>query len=245
MSNSANICKLESLATLDGEGIRYAVFFNGCPLRCVYCHNPESWATSGVQYTVDQLAKKLLRYKTYFGTNGGITWSGGEPLLHSNFINEVSEILRQNGISYVVDTSGCVELTESVKKVLQNSTMVLLDVKMWDKESYGKYCNGDIQDMIKVGDYLQSIGKRVWIRTVIVPNINDKEEILLKYCDIYKRWDNVEKVELLGFHTLGFNKYDSLGIVNPLANTLALNKGKLIELQKFVNMQIDKKKNNN
>lgn len=229
----AFIHSFESLATLDGEGIRYGVFFTGCPLRCVYCHNPDTWFAGGTEYSAKQLADKIKRYKPYFKNGGGATFSGGEPLLNAAFINEVFPLLKAEGINYCLDTSGSVPLTDEVKECIDNADMVILDIKFCDSESYKKYTGGRFENFIEIGKYCSQTGKKLWLRTVVVPNINDSEEAIKKYAQFAKQFD-YEKYELLAFHTMGFFKYENLGIENPLLNTKALSKERLAELQKTI-----------
>lgn len=232
----ANIHSFESMATLDGEGIRYGVFFTGCPLRCVYCHNPDTWFKSGSEYTAKQLADKIKRYKPYFRNGGGATFSGGEPLLNASFINEVYPLLKAEGISYCLDTSGSVPLTEEVKECINNSDMVILDIKFCDEESYRKYTGGEFKNFIEIGRYCSEIRKKLWLRTVVVPEINDTAEQIKKYAEFAKQF-RYEKYELLAFHTMGFFKYDNLKIDNLLADTKPLSKEKLDELQKIIDKE--------
>lgn len=232
----ANIHSFESMATLDGEGIRYGVFFTGCPLRCVYCHNPDTWFSSGNDYTAEQLAKKIKRYKPYFKNGGGVTFSGGEPLLNAAFINEVSSLLAEEGINYCLDTSGSVPLNDEVKKCIDGADMVILDIKFYDKESYKKYTGGAFENFVNIGKYCSDTGKKLWLRTVVVPGINDSEQEILNYKAFAKQF-KYEKYELLAFHTMGFFKYDNLNIDNPLRETEAMNKEKLAELQKIIDKE--------
>ena len=229
----ANIHSFESMATLDGEGIRYGVFFTGCPLRCVYCHNPDTWFKGSNEYTAEQLANKIKRYKPYFKNGGGATFSGGEPLLNASFINEVYPLLKAEGINYCLDTSGSVPLTAEVKECIKNADMVILDIKFCDAESYKKYTGGEFTNFIEIGKYCSEIGKRLWLRTVVVPGINDSEEQIKKYAEFAKQF-KYEKYELLAFHTMGFFKYENLNIENPLINTKPLSKERLDELQKII-----------
>lgn len=229
----AIIHSFESMAALDGEGIRYGVFFTGCPLRCVYCHNPDTWFHNGQDYSPEALAKKIKRYKPYFKNGGGVTFSGGEPLLNAEFINETAPLLKENSIGYCLDTSGSVELTDEVKACIDNADMVILDIKFYDEKSYKKYTNGNFENFINIGRYCTDTGKRLWLRTVIVPDMNDSEEHIKKYADFAKQF-NYEKYELLAFHTMGFFKYEKLGIKNPLKNKKALSKERLAELQKII-----------
>lgn len=229
----ADIHSFESLAALDGEGLRYDVFFTGCPLRCAYCHNPDTWFKSGKEYSAEELFRKVKRYKPYFKNGGGVTFSGGEPLLNASFINEIYPLLKDAGIGYCLDTSGSVPLTEDVKKCIDNADMVILDIKFYNESDYKKYTKGNFENFVNVGKYCSEIGKKMWLRTVIVPNINDSEEEILKYKDFVKQF-KYEKYELLAFHTMGFFKYENLGIENTLKDTPALSKDRLLELQKIV-----------
>lgn len=229
----AKIHSFESLATLDGEGIRYGVFFTGCPLRCVYCHNPDTWFDNGRDYTAEELVKKIKRYKPYFKNGGGVTFSGGEPLLNADFINKTAPLLKAEGIDYCLDTSGSVPLTDEVKICIDNADMVILDIKFYDEESYKKYTKGNFENFVHIGRYCSEIQKRLWIRTVVVPGINDSEEQIAEYAEFAKQF-KYEKYELLAFHTMGFFKYEKLGIENPLLDKQALSKERLFELQKIV-----------
>jgi len=230
------IHSFESLAAVDGEGLRCAVFLAGCILRCAYCHNPDTWYKGGYETDAQTLVSKLSRYKPYFKTVGGVTFSGGEPLLQAEFISECVPLLEKNGINYIIDTSGAVEMTDTVKYVLSNSQLVLLDLKFWDEESYFKYTNHGINRTLDMLNYLDSIGKRVWLRTVIVPGINDTEEIIQKYFPYVKKC--VERYELLAFHTMGFQKYEKLGQANPFIDKKDLDLEVRDTLQRFVDKSV-------
>ena len=232
------IHSFESLAAVDGEGLRCAVFLAGCPLRCVYCHNPDTWQmAAGKPTDAETLARKIARYKPYFGDEGGVTFSGGEPLLQAEFLREMIPLLRERGIGYIVDTSGAVPLTDAVKEVLAGAQSILLDLKFPADEDYRRYTGRGIETVLETLSYLESIGKKTRIRTVIVPNLNDTEEILKQYTEIIKPFSCVYRYELLGFHTMGFYKYGELGIANPLADTHALESERLAQLQDYVNRQ--------
>lgn len=226
----ADIHSFESMAALDGDGIRYAVFFTGCPLRCAYCHNPDTWHKSGNEWSSADLVNKIKRYKPYFKKGGGVTFSGGEPLLNADFIIETGKLLKKEGINYAVDTSGSVPLTDSVKKALDGADLVILDVKFYDEESYKKYTKGNFENFVAIGKYCTEKKIRLWLRTVVVPNINDNEESIREYAEFSKQFQ-FEKYELLAFHTMGFFKYENLEIENPLIDTPALNHDRLKELQ--------------
>lgn len=232
------IHSFESLAAVDGIGLRCAVFLSGCPLRCAYCHNPDTWNGAGQSIDAEALVKKITRYKPYFKDEGGVTFSGGEPLLQAEFLCECVPLLESQGINYAIDTSGVVELSDPVKFVLEKSQMVILDLKFWDNESYIKYTGRDMHKTLDMLNFLESIGKRTWIRTVVVPGINDSKEILDRYIKHTKDFNCIEKYELLGFHTMGFYKYEKLGIKNPFADIPDLDKDVKERLQKYVDEQL-------
>lgn len=232
------VSSYESFATLDGEGIRFEIFFQGCPLRCVYCHNPETWESKTNNMIADEiLLKKILRFSPYFGSNGGVTLSGGEPLIQSKALIDFSKKLKQHDINISLDTSGCI-LNDDVKDLLSYIDTVILDLKFYDDESYKKYANGDFKSVIQFLDHLQSINKSTVIKTVIVPNLNDSIEILDKYVEIIKRYSCIRSYELLGFHTMGFSKYEDLKLTNPLLSTPALSQQKLNQLQEYIINQL-------
>lgn len=230
------IHSFESLAALDGAGIRFAVFMAGCPLRCAYCHNPDTWDMSKapIQMTPQDLVKKVSRYKPYYKKDGGVTFSGGEPLLQAEFIKETVPLLKEACIGYVIDTSGYTALDDTVKYVLNNADTVLLDLKFWDNESYLKYTGKSMENTLKTLDFLESVNKTTIIRTVVIPEINDTREKLEKYLTHIKGKKCIKKYELLAFHTMGFFKYRELGIENKFADKDALDKAKKEELQSFV-----------
>ncbi len=227
---------IESLAALDGEGLRYAIFLAGCNLRCAFCHNPDTWScTTGREYSPAELLAKIKRFTPYFGEGGGVSFSGGEPLLWAGEIAELGALLAREKIGYTIDTSGSVELTDDVRRALDGAELVICDLKFPDDELYTKYTGGRIFPVLNFFDYLAVRGISAWARTVIIPGINDREEMLDRYIDILGRYRVViKRYQLLGFHTMGFFKYESLGIQNPLENTPALERERLLELQAYV-----------
>ena len=232
----AYVHSYESLAGVDGDGLRYAIFLSGCPLRCICCHNPDTWkVNTGREISAEDLVKKVTRYKPYFKNGGGVTFSGGEPLLQAEFISECAPLLEKAEISYIIDTSGGVPLTDNVKRALLGAESVLLDVKFPTDEEYIRYTGVDFSKTKAVLDFLEENRKSIVIRTVIIPGINDTREKIQDYAALIKSYKSVKKYELLPFHTLGFFKYEALGIENKLKNTEAMSKSLCDELQKYLN----------
>lgn len=229
------IHSFESFATLDGDGIRYAVFLSGCPLRCVYCHNPDTWcAPARYEFTPEQLVAKIKRYRPYFGDRGGVTFSGGEPLLQAAFIARCAPLLAAEGIGYALDTSGQVDAGDAdVRAAVGGADLILLDLKFYTEEDYRRYTGGSLKRTLDFLDLAQRLGKRVQIRTVIVPQINDTEREVDRYLSIVKHATCIEKYELLAFHTMGFDKYRKAGIVNPLEGKQGLAAERLAALQRY------------
>lgn len=225
---------IESLAAVDGDGLRCSIFLAGCPLRCAFCHNPDTWQMEGKRISSEDLVKKILRYRPYFGDNGGATFSGGEPLLQARFLREVCINLAENGVPFVLDTSGQVELSEDVLFLLKHAQSVLLDVKFWDDASYRNFTGRGIQRTLDTLQALDEMGTRCVIRTVIIPGINDTTQIMDRYLALLKPFRCVSKYELLPFHTMGFFKYEKLGIENPFAKKPACSKETVKNLQKYV-----------
>ena len=179
-----NIASFESMGLVDGPGVRYVVFLQGCPLHCLYCHNPEMWdvVQKKTQMTPDELMKKVLRYKTYL-KDGGVTVSGGEPLLQAKFVTEFFKLCKENGIHTCLDTSGFGNASD---ELLKNTELVILDVKELDAQKYEKLVGQKIDKFNKFLEKCQKMGKKMWLRQVIVPNYNDTEESVLKLKDVLK-----------------------------------------------------------
>ena len=224
------IHSFESMGARDGEGIRFIVFLSGCPLRCVYCHNPDTWEMAGREYTPEEIVKKARRYKPYFKNGGGVTFSGGEPLLQSEDIAKTALLLKNEGIGYALDTSLAVPLTDSVKEALLGADMVLADLKFPTEEKMKKYTGRGLSHTLDALSFLSENKKRFIIRTVVVPSINDSEEALLEYLSVLERY-SPEYYELLPFHTMGFFKYEEKGEKNPLLHTPAMEKDRLLKLK--------------
>lgn len=227
----------ESLAAVDGEGLRYGVFLSGCPLRCPYCHNPDTWdAAGGRDYSPQELFHKLCRYLPYFSAGGGgVTFSGGEPLLQAEEIAALGKLLKTKQIGYALDTSGHVPLTEAVKQAVKGAELILCDLKFPDETSFSQYCKGELQRVFSFLDFLRQEKKRLWLRTVIVPGLNDSPEMIARYSEAARPYQEIaERYELLPFHTLGFFKYRDLGLSNPLQDCPPMDKEKLQKLQELL-----------
>lgn len=208
-----HIHSLESFGTVDGPGIRFVVFMQGCPMRCLFCHNPDTWdPTAKTQYemTPRQLLDEALRYKNFIKT-GGVTATGGEPLVQADFVKAFFELCKKEGLHTALDTSGVI-FSEKAKEVIAFTDLVLLDVKTLDDELH-KRLTGHTRDNNKAMlDYLQSIEKPVWIRHVVTPGINDDDNHLEAVADYLSRFSVVKQVEILSYHTMGKYKYESLGM---------------------------------
>ena len=216
---SGRIHSFQSLGTVDGPGVRSVIFMQGCPLRCVCCHNPDTWDfDAGEETGVDALINKILRYKTYYGNNGGITVSGGEPLMQTEFLTDLFKKLKNYGIHTALDTSGCV-LNDDVKELLEHTDIVLLDFKYTNAEDYFQYTKMEMSQVQEFLEYLQKINKKTWLRYVVIPNLNDGKEDVARLFELKNQYSCVEKIELLPFRKLCLEKYDEMGIEFPLKNT--------------------------
>ena len=207
-----NIHSLQSLGTVDGPGIRFVVFMQGCNLRCGCCHNPDTWEISGgTEYTPEQILQKVLRCKDYFGKTGGITISGGEPLLQSEFCYELFSLCHKEGVNTCLDTSGSI-LNEGAKKLLTVTDRVLLDVKYTNDEQYRENVGCSIEEPLRFLAYLQTQKIPTTLRQVIIPTLTDNEENIKLLKDIADTHPVVDKIELLPFRKICQTKYDNMNI---------------------------------
>lgn len=233
MSTKGRVHSFQSMGAVDGPGLRCVVFMQGCPLRCVYCHNPDTHSfEDGDEYTPEEMLQKILRFKSYI-KNGGVTVSGGEPLMQAEFVKELFYLLRENGIHTALDTSGIGNLEEA-KELLSVTDLVLLDVKFLDAESYNKYCKGDFEQVLSFLKLTKDMGTPLWIRQVIVPGINDTDGNIMALVEFLQGYENVKKIELLPFRKLCAPKYENLGIPFPLADTPEMPQREIDELYKLV-----------
>ncbi len=218
-----NIHSFESFGTVDGPGIRYVVFLQGCPLRCKYCHNPDTWITTTKQKstTPQEVFNEMIKYKNFFGKDGGITITGGEPLVQSKFVLELFKICKEAGIHTALDTSGYI-FNERVKEVLEYTDLVLLDIKAIDPIVYKELTQVELKNTLEFFQYLSEIKKSVWIRHVVVPGITDDDKLLEKLASYLEGNENIKKIEVLPYHTLGTFKYEELNLKYPLEGVEAL-----------------------
>ena len=215
---TGRINSIQTLGTVDGPGVRFVLFMQGCPLRCGYCHNPDTWAPAGGrEVTASDIFENVKRYREYFGKDGGLTVSGGEPTLQAEFVRELFALCREEGIHTALDTSGCI-WNERVEKLLEVTDLCLLDYKMCNAEDYFKYtrCKKESVDFFLCE--LQKRGIDTWLRQVIVKGINDSCESVNALYDVAADHTCVKKVELLRFRKLCAPKYENLGIEFPFGN---------------------------
>ncbi len=230
MKGSVN--SIETFGLLDGPGIRTVIFLNGCKLRCLYCHNPETWIMQNLNYTAEEIANIVIKNKPYFTNGGGVTFSGGEPLLQSEFIIEVCKLLKKENVHIALDTSGCGN--GNYDELLKYIDLVILDIKATEEEEY-KYITG--RDMSLFNEFKNKIiefNKKVWIRQVIVPNINDDKRHMDLLREYVKQFTNLEKIELLPYHTSGVTKYEKLNIPYKLKDITDMDKNKCDELYNYL-----------
>jgi pyruvate formate lyase activating enzyme len=209
---------IQSMGTLDGPGVRFVVFSQGCPLRCGCCHNPDTWeCTDGKEYSAEELVLRAVRFKEYFGKDGGITVSGGEPLIQAEFVQTLFALAHEQGINTCLDTSGCL-LCDKVKSMLCECDRVLLDIKYSTDEAYREHVGCSIDAPLIFLDYLDKQGIPTTLRRVIIPTLNDTEEETLWLKDLARSHPNVDKIELLPFRKICQVKYDNMGIEFPFSH---------------------------
>ena len=216
------IHSIESFGTVDGPGIRFVVFMQGCPLKCKYCHNRDTWSLDG-GHTInsDELVKEIMHYKSYMdNSGGGITISGGEPLLQAKFITELFTKLKKKKIHTAIDTAGSLPITDDIIELLNLTDLVLLDIKHIDNEKAIKLTGVSNKNNLEFAKYLSSINKPMWIRQVLVPGYTDDENDLIKLKVFINSLNSVENVEILPYHNLGKFKWKELGATYELENVI-------------------------
>lgn len=225
---SGRVHSFQSMGTLDGPGVRYVVFLQGCNLRCKCCHNPDTWNMNcGTLYTPSEIVEKATRFKEYFSKDGGITLSGGEPLLQAEFAHEVFKLCHRENINTCLDTSGCV-LNEETKKLLSVTDRVLLDIKYTEDILYRENVGIGIDLPLKFLHYLSSQNIPATLRQVIIPGLNDNKENIEKLNKLKDEHHCVDKIELLPFRKICQTKYDAMNIEFPFAH-ISVPDAKLME----------------
>lgn len=214
----AKVHSIESFGTVDGPGIRFVLFLQGCHLECKYCHNRDTWDMNSGEYkSVDDIMKKVIDYKNYIiPSGGGVTVTGGESLLQVKFLIEFFQKLKNEGINTCIDTSGMVVITEDIKEVLKLTDLVLLDIKHIDDEKCKKLVGRSNKLELEFAKYLSDNNIKMWIRQVLVPGYTDDEKDLIKLKNFIKSLKTVEKIELLPYHSMGKYKWEKLRIKYPL-----------------------------
>ncbi len=236
-----NIHSIESMGLVDGPGVRSVVFFQGCPLRCAFCHNPDTWERGKGKLTVtpEELSKKLCRFKPYFESGGGVTFSGGEPLLQLDFVIKTFSLLKAQGIHTCLDTSGVGEIQrpdyrDRLKELFAVTDLILLDIKHYDEQEYKKLTGRDMGAFNIFLSELNKSGTALRARQVITPGITDSEDYIKGLAEYLKNIPSLTDTELLPYHTLGASKYEGLGIPYRLKDLAPMSKERTEELKKLL-----------
>ena len=222
MALKGRIHSIESCGTVDGPGVRFLVFLQGCPLRCKYCHNPDSWKIKcGKEMTVDEVLQEAKKYKSYMNfSKGGITLSGGEPFLQPEFVKELFKRCKDEEINTAIDTSGYIDINEA-KEVLEYTDLVLLDIKSYNDRVYRDLTGVSNEKTLELAKELSNMDKPVWIRYVLVPGITDNIEDIEDLAKFLAPMKNIERVQVLPFHKLGEYKWEELGFKYELEDVEA------------------------
>jgi len=221
------IHSIETFGTVDGPGLRFVVFFEGCPMRCLYCHNPDTWVPgAGQTHSASALIARMMRNVEFY-RSGGLTATGGEPLMQLDFLIELFELARKNRIHTCLDTSGVTfhetpAYLEKIDRLLAATNLVMLDIKHMDADKHKELTGHGNKNILAFARYLQKKGVPMRVRHVIIPGYTDDEEELAALGKFLSEFDNIEKIEALPYHTLGKAKYENLGIPYPLGDTPAL-----------------------
>lgn len=211
--NIGRIHSFESFGTVDGPGVRFVVFMQGCPLRCMFCHNPDTWNPHGkCQYelSAQELIDEVVRYRPFI-KSGGVTVSGGEPLMQANFVADFFSLCHKEGLHTALDTSGAI-INNDVERVLDNTDLVLLDIKTMDPQLYPRLTGVGQTNNLAFLDTLEKRKLRAWVRHVVVPGLTDDDRWLRRLGEHVSRYECVERIEILPYHTLGTYKYEQLGM---------------------------------
>ena len=234
----AKIHSFESFGTVDGPGIRFVIFMQGCPLKCKYCHNRDTWDTNaGNLYSIDEIMQKVMRLKPYIETsNGGVTVSGGEPLLQVEFVTELFKKLKSMNIHTALDTSGSLPVTEKIQELLKYTDLVLLDIKHIDNEKCIKLTGSPNTNTLNFAKYLSEHNIPMWIRQVLVPEFTDDKNDLKKLKNFIDTLQSVEKIEILPYHDLGKFKWKELGLKYELENIKPPTQEQIVKAKELLNI---------
>ena len=234
--NFGNIHSVETCGTVDGPGIRYVVFVQGCPMRCLYCHNPDSWDTGiNKKMSVSEIVAGYESVKEF--CKGGITVTGGEPLLQIEFVTELFKAFKEKNIHTALDTSGIMfnpQNTEKMDELMKYTDLVLLDIKHISDEEHKKLTTHSNKNILEFAKYLSDISKPVWIRHVVVPGVNDKAEYLSELGRFMGSLNNVKALDVLPYHDMAIPKYKNLGIEYPLKDVPPLSKEDAIKARNII-----------
>lgn len=231
--------KLETMGMVDGPGIRTIVFLSGCPLRCLFCHNPDMWKTDKEDaITVEDLIKKIKRYQPYYGDEGGVTFCGGEPLNQPEFLRDMMKACKEEGISTCLDTSGFGR-PDTFDEILEYTDVILYDIKGLEEKKYREMVGAPIRVTNVFLEKAQAHNVNMWIRIVIVPGFHDTIEYMDDLADYIAPLKNIERIELLPYHTMGVNKYDDIGKTYPLEGVPAMEQDRCMELQEYLIAKIE------
>ena len=232
--SSGKIHSIQSLGTVDGPGVRFVVFLKGCNLRCGCCHNPDTWDASDAKImSAEEIVSKAVRYKEYFGKDGGITVSGGEPLLQAEFVREVFALCHENSINTCLDTSGSI-MNDNVRSLLEVTDRVLLDIKYTEDRLYREHVGCGSTEVLEFLSYLNEKGIQTTVRQVIIPTLNDTEENIERLKAIVKAHPCVDKTELLPFKKMCLMKYEKLGIEFPHGHLPEPTRERIRELEEIL-----------
>lgn len=233
----AKVHSFESFGTVDGPGIRFVIFLQGCHLKCKYCHNRDTWDINGGTYkSLDDILERISRYKNYICPSGGVTVTGGEPLLQANFIIELFKELKKENIHTCIDTSGMVSITDTIKETLSLTDLVLLDIKHIDEKKCKDLVGFSNKRELEFAKYLSDNNIKVWLRQVLIPSITDNEDDLIKLKNFIKTLKNVEKIELLPYHSMGKYKWEKLGLKYELENIPDATESDIERAKKILNI---------
>ena len=227
------INSVETMGLVDGPGIRIVIFMQGCPLRCLFCHNPETWEVkSDKKMSSKEVVDEIRKYRPYIEMGGGVTFSGGEPLFQSEFLLEMLKMCKKAGIHTAIDTAGCGYNKKYLDEILKYTDLVILDIKAIDDLNYKKITGKDMSSFNFFVTRLNKSNTPLWIRQVIVPTINDNEKYILSLKEYLKQFKNIENIELLPYHTMSIEKYEKLKIKYRLSGIEDMDKEKIKELEK-------------